>query len=202
MQFYTRKDFIMQPNYPPQDPNLGQPPPGYPQNPNQFPQQGQNYPQQQPPKKKPGIFKIGCGVLVGIVVLIVAISIAANGGKSTPSTSSSQPQSAPTQAPSKPTSWQTTHTYNGSGAKKTETIAVPSDWKIQWSCDPTSFDGMNYNVIIGVYNSDGTVADPAAINDMCKSGNTSGSTEERQSGNVYLDVNSEGSWTITIQELK
>lgn len=189
------------PGYPPyaQYPPNSQPGyPPYPQQPMQPPQQ------QQPVKKKRTGLKIGCGAVTAIIVLAIIIGVA-NGGKgsTTPATPSSSGSSNTTQQPpSAPQTWTTTHTYTGSGQKKTETITVPADWKIQWQCDPTSFDGINYNVIIGVDNSDGTMADPAAINDMCKSGNTSGETEERTAGNVYLDVNSEGSWTITIQELK
>jgi len=52
-----------------------------------------------------------------------------------------------------------------------------------------------------VYNSDGTPAD-IAINEICKNGNTKGDTEEHQGGNVYLEVNSEGSWTVQVQELQ
>ena len=167
-------------------------------------------PPQQPvqppaPKKKLPIFKIGCGGLVALVVLFIIIAIA-SGGKSGSTTTPSSPgnsngtnQQQPT---AKPQTWQTTHTYTGSGIKKTESFTVGNDWKLQWSCDPTSFGGSSYNVIIGVNGSDGSTVDPAAINDMCKSGNTSGETEERTGGSIYLDVNSEGSWTINVQELK
>lgn len=56
--------------------------------------------------------------------------------------------------------------------------------------------------MVDVYNSDGTSADLGAINTICQSGNVSGETEERVSGDLYLDVQSEGAWTMTIQELK
>jgi hypothetical protein len=105
---------------------------------------------------------------------------------------------APTQAPAK---WTTTHTYTGSGSKKTGTISVPSDWKIFWKCTPSSFYGGSYNVIVEVYNSDGSLAD-GAINTICKTGNTGDSTEEHQGGDVYLDIQSEGDWVITVQEFK
>jgi len=108
------------------------------------------------------------------------------------------PSPTPTPAPT----WRTTHTYTGNGTKKTETITVGNDWKIQWSCTPSSSYGGEYNVIVDVNNSDGTSADPGVINTICKNGNTSGETEERVSGNVYLDVQSEAAWTMTIQELK
>ena len=148
-------------------------------------------PQQAAPKKKSKV-GIGCGIATAIIVLIAIVSMA-SGGKSSSTTS---------QAPNKPQTWQTTHTYTGNGAKKTETITVGDDWKIQWSCTPSSFMGNSYNVIISVYNSDGTPADYAAVNTMCKDGNTSGETEERTAGNIYLDVNSEGQWTISVLELK
>ncbi len=136
--------------------------------------------------------------LFGIVILAgTMLACGESTTNSTPTNNNTQQQ-----APSKPQTWTTTHTYNGTGIKKTETITVPNDWKIQWSCTPSSFMGNSYNVIIGVYNSDGTIADPAAINAMCKDGNTSGETEERTAGNVYLDVNSEGDWAINVQELK
>jgi hypothetical protein len=161
--------------------------------------------QQQPPKKKPSKLAIGCGSLVALVVFIVIISAATSGGKSgSTSTSSGADNTSNTtnsSAPSKPQTWQTTHTYSGSGIKKTETITVADDWKIQWSCTPSSFMGNQYNVIITVYGSDGSMKD-VAINDMCKNGNTSGETEEHSGGDVYLDINSEGQWSITVQELK
>jgi hypothetical protein len=195
-------------------PGYPQMPPGYQPNPNQFPPNGQIFPQTpsgyppqqlQPPKKKKGL-AIGCGAIAAIVVLIGIISAVSSGGKSSSTTTSSSTDnslsSANHSASSQPQTWQTTHTYNGNGEKKTETITVGNDWKIQWSCTPSSFIGNTYNVIVSVYNSDGTPADYAAINTMCKDGNTSGETEEHTGGNVYLDVNSEGDWSITIQELK
>ena len=57
-------------------------------------------------------------------------------------------------------------------------------------------------MIVDVDNSDGTSADAGVINTICKNGNISGETEERVSGNVYLDVQSEAAWAMTIQELK
>ncbi len=85
---------------------------------------------------------------------------------------------------------------------KTETFTVGNDWKLQWSCTPSSSYLGEYNVMVDVYNSDGTSADLGAINTICQSGNVSGETEERVSGDLYLDVQSEGAWTMTIQELK
>lgn len=182
------------PGQPPFTTQPGYPPPGYPQMPQQ--------PEPKKKKSKKGI--IALGIVVGAVVLCAIIASTSHSGSaptSSSTTSSSTTSNTTQQPPSQPQTWTTTHIYTGSGTKKTETIAVPDDWKIQWKCDPASFGGMSYNMIITVYNSDGNPAD-VAINDLCKPGNTSGETEERHAGNIYFDVNSEGSWTITTQELK
>jgi hypothetical protein len=80
---------------PPQYPQQPYPPSGYPQPPQQQPMQ--------PQKKKPGLFKIGCGVVVGLIVLIIAISVATSGGKTTtpssPSNGTNQQQPQPIHYP-------------------------------------------------------------------------------------------------------
>ena len=178
----------------------------------QFQPQQPYYQQQpvQPPlaPKKPGrgkFFAIGCGGLTALVILIIVIVVASGGGSSstTPSTSATQPAQQATTAPASPTAepkWTTTHTFTGNGIKKTAVFTAPDDWKIVWKCDPASFDG-SYNVIVDVTSPDGTPID-TAVNTICKAGNTGDSTEEHQGGQVYLDVNSEGSWTIQVQELR
>ncbi len=94
------------------------------------------------------------------------------------------------------------HTFSGVGLKKTAIFTVGNDWKIIWKCDINSFEGGQYNVIISVVGSDGMPVDAIAINTICKTGNTGNSTEEHHGGTAYLDVNSEGAWTVTVQELK
>lgn len=111
------------------------------------------------------------------------------------------PLPTPTPKPTPAPKWTTTHTFTGNGIKKTAVFTVPADWKVLWSCTPSSFYGGQYNIILSVYNSDGTPAD-IAVNTICKAGNTGDVTEEHQGGDVYLDINSEGAWTIQVQELK
>jgi hypothetical protein len=194
---------------PPQQPMYQQPPQG-PQYDPRFSQ-----PMQQPmppqairrPRRWPWIvalivvFFIGMGVGSGIHGGDTTATTATN----TTNTQSSGATTAPTQKPAptaRPLVWKTTHTFTGNGIKKTDVFTVANTWKLIWTCDPTSFSGDSYNVIVAVTNSDGTPSDPAAVNTLCKSGNSSGTTTEHQGGDVYLDVNSEAAWTLKIQEQK
>lgn len=109
---------------------------------------------------------------------------------------------APTATATHPPKWTTVHTFKGNGNKKTGTFDVPDDWKLVWSCNPSSDYFGEYNVIVDVYDADGNPVDFAAVNTICKAGNTHDSTEEHQGGTVYLDVESEAAWTIQVQVLK
>jgi len=93
----------------------------------------------------------------------------------------------------------TPQTFSGNGAEKTDVFSVANQWTLTWSCDPSSFIGDSYNVIISVYNSDGTIHDAAAVNTICSLGNSGGTTQEYGGGTVYLDINSESTWTINIR---
>lgn len=121
-------------------------------------------------------------------------------------TPTTQPTVAP--SPTKPPTptptpkWTTTHTFQGNGTKKTDIFTVSNQWKLFWSCNPSSSFGGSYNVIVAVVGSDGTPIDPGAVNTICSSSNTHDSTDEYQGGDIYLDVTSEAAWTIQVQELK
>lgn len=119
----------------------------------------------------------------------------------TPATEDSA-QVTPTSASTAPSQWVTTHTFSANGPKKTEYFTVSNEWQMQWNCPSPSSDLGQYNVIVVVYNADGTPLDPEAFNDICKTGVTSGTTYEHQGGSVYLDIDTGGSVTITVQELK
>jgi hypothetical protein len=212
-------------SYPSQQPFPSQP--GWQQSP--YPQQP---PPPPPPPKKPSFWKRKiAGLPMWLLVLIVIVAIAAvsnafaNNATSnyaavqntptTATTAQNTPTDTPTPTPTidmsvsgytppptqPPPTWKTTHKFTGNGSKKTAIFSVPDDWKIAWKCNPSSFYGNSYNMIITVYNSDGSYAD-SGVNAMCKTGNTHDETEEHQSGDVYLDITSEGDWTIQVQELK
>jgi hypothetical protein len=133
--------------------------------------------------------------LFGIVILAGTILAC---GESTTSTSS---PSTGGSTPIKPINWQTTHTFTGTGAKKTETITVPNDWKITWSCQGT--DGIDAPLYVNAYNPDGSIADSDIVSTTCKAtGTTTDSSEQHSGGNIYLDINTGITWTLTIQEPK
>jgi len=191
---------------------------------NQFPQDQQGQPQypqgqyppqgygqmpmpQQPPKRKRGRGLLITGIVVAVLLFgCIGASYAASRGATTTSDASSTTSGTSANAMSPTTApvqqkWTTTHTIKGTGIKKTETLTLAEDWKLLWTCDPTSFTGGQYNLIVTVYGADNTPKD-VAINAICKAGATSGFTEEHSGGAVYLDVNSEGDWTVQLQEQK
>jgi hypothetical protein len=197
-------------NSPEQQPSEGQPvPPNY-------------VPSQRPQQLKKNFFtrKVGCVpmwvLIVAILVIFGIIANAANNANTASTTASTdisnsnqttdtttqQTQaSVPTDTPTPAPQFVTIQTFTGNGTKKTGIFQVGNDWKIIWSCDPSSF-ATEYNLIVSVMNSDNSDFDLAAVNTLCKPGNTNGVTEEHQSGNVYLDVDSEGAWKIQIQNLQ
>ena len=171
------------------------------------------YPPQQPQPLSRGKFVVlGSIGLAILLVFIVTIAVTVSG--STRNTTSqvtqavqqptAQPTLAPTPTPTatpRPAVWTTTQTFSGNGTQKTAVFPVPDDWKLVWKCDPASFS-FPYNVIVDVVNTYGSPFDPGAINTLCQAGNTSGQTEEHQSGQIYLDINSEGTWAVQVQELR
>jgi hypothetical protein len=90
-----------------------------------------------------------------------------------------------------------TYTFSGNGIQQTETINLSSDWTLEWTCDPSSSALSSYNVLVYVYNSDGSLAG-VAVDTICSSSNTSGSTQMHQGGSVYLEIISEATWTLTV----
>ncbi len=181
-----------------------------------------------PPERKPGFFSkkvslplwlVSLAIILMIGLLIGVISKGSSSGtaQNTSSTTASTPQSSnatqpaaaatkpptptPSPTPTQAPQWTTVQTFTGNGIKKTQIFQVGNDWKILWSCDPSSFYGGQYNIQVYVYDSNNNPLD-VAVNTICKAGNTSDSTEEHQAGNIYLEIDSEGSWKIQVQELQ
>ena len=98
--------------------------------------------------------------------------------------------------------WMTTHKFAGNGSKKTAIFSVPDDWKILYTCTHQDY-GIEGVLGVVVYAADNTIVD-VAVNATCKPGVnlTKGETEEHQAGDIYLDIEGTGDWTVAIQELK
>ena len=214
--------------WPPQ-PQTEPPPFTTPQSPTQYPPpyQQQGYYQQQytppppyyqqpvmpppmfvqppPPKRHNGCL-IAVAVLVALFIFGTIVNAVSGTHSDTSNTTSSTTQATdtptPTDTPTRPLKWTTVQAFSGNGQKKTSVFTVPDHWRLKWKCNPASDYFGSYNVIIDVYNSDGTPLDIAAINTICQHGNTSGDTEEYQGGDVYLDVQITDVWTITVQVLQ
>lgn len=192
--------------------------------PPQLPMQSVGYPPPQPPKKSRRGLWIVISVLAAVMLLagVGIAAIIASAGQAGPSsvntTHTSNATSVPTSAATSSGTttiatssistsggnWTTTHTFTGSGTKKTAIFTVGNDWKIIYSCSGMARIAENGYLGVYVYGSNGSVAGPAAINASCKfsAALTKGETEEHQGGPVYLDITGTSDWTVSIQELK
>ena len=94
-----------------------------------------------------------------------------------------------------------THRFTGYGVGRTEVFHVADKWQIVWSCNPASFYGQRYDLVVSVNNANGKTLDFAAVNVTCGVGYTTDVKEEHSGGDIYLDVTSQGAWTIQVQDL-
>ena len=202
----NQPQFPQYPQYQPVPPtNRGQPPYGQP--PYGQPPTGRRLPQ----LKRWQWIAAGVGALVIVCCLCGTITSAMNGASSTNTTQTTASAPTSTHGPTaipQPTAtntptpkWTVTHTYTGNGIKQTPTFTAPDDWRLVWSCKPSSSYVGEYNVIVTVYNSDGTLSN-IVVNTICKAGNTGDVTEVHGGGSIYLDVNSEAYWELQVEELK
>ena len=158
------------------------------QSPNQSPENPyQQSPQQpwppQPSKKRRRWLWIVGAIILVIIVIGAIVGFAASRGSFA--------------------KWTTTHSLTDSGNVRTDIITVLDDWKITWQCYPAQAP---YDVKVDVYNSSGVLVS-TAIDSVCHAagltGNpTSGEYEMHIGGQVFLYIQSEGQWTVQVQELK
>jgi hypothetical protein len=183
-------------------------------------------PQQPATKPKRSWYRspLGCGVLITVLLVCsatalisyAALSATSNTTRAATSAASpnipantTQPASTsqqPATQPPKALKWTTVQTITGNGSKKTSIFTEPNDWKIVWSCSGQNINGVTADglLTVSIYNADGSIAEPGAVNATCKAGQTktTGETEEHQGGPVYLSIEGTGDWTAQIQELK
>ncbi len=101
------------------------------------------------------------------------------------------PAPAPAPAPHVP---QVLLQVSGSGSKSTQTFMAPSTWTLDYSYDCSSF-GSQGNFQIFIFNGSGAMVPLSGPNQLGMSGSD---TEYYHSGGqLYLEINSECSWTVT-----
>jgi len=140
------------------------------------------------------------GVLVvggGLTKALMSGAAMNNGGVSVTSKPASQ---GPT--------WKTLDTFTHRGDYRTSVFAAPGDWKIivnQCPLNAPAPYGGDYSVLVYPYTWNGNLlGGPMGVHN-CQttiSPGVSGSAEEYQSGHFYLYVETQASWSITIQGLE
>ena len=107
------------------------------------------------------------------------------------------PVSQPTPAPV-PATPQTVLNISGSGSKSTQTFAVNDSWQMQWNYDCSSTGGQG-NFQVFIFTGAGAMSeDNEGVNQLGASG--SDTEYYHAGGSYYLEVNSECSWNIKVQD--
>jgi hypothetical protein len=140
-----------------------------------------------------------------LIVLVVAIILVSFGiwhivSGAPAATSTIIPTS--TSLPATPTpkrNWHTLLTFSGgNGTKNTQKFKVPPDWQFTWSCK--GVNGVDGGLYVVIYNANGTLYNAGAQVTCLASKQVIGSAEEFKSGNVYLNINGNGPWTVSVQQ--
>jgi hypothetical protein len=96
----------------------------------------------------------------------------------------------------------------GNGIKESATFSVQgSSQLLKWTCDPNSGQGYAFNVQVYLYDASTkqlVLDNPIPVNALCGhgSGDSTGDTSalHLNTGSYYIEVNSEGSWHVTITD--
>lgn len=203
---------MQRPSQTPRDQHFpAQPPPAYPvlgqEKRASSSKQGQTWIQRHPLLASFLVFVvIVIGVAFGLQQIVIVHNASAKPMQRQPEGASVQVPSIKahisTPRPKKAHSWTVVETFQGKGTGKTIMFHAPSDWRLVWSCNPTSFYAGAYNLLINIESANATWLGIAAINTLCKKGNTGGIFEEHQGGDAYFDITSEGDWIIQVQEMR
>jgi hypothetical protein len=139
-------------------------------------------------------------VLVAAIILVsFGIWRAVSGLPSTASTVTTASTSLPTPTPTPARTWHTLLTFSGdNGTKNTQKFKVPADWQVTWSC--RGVNGVDGGLYVVIYNANGSLYNAGAQVTCLASKQVIGSAEEFKSGDVYLNINGNGPWTVSVQQ--
>ena len=139
-------------------------------------------------------------VLVAAILLVsFGIWRAVSGSPTTASTTTSTSTSLPTPTPTPTRTWHTLLTFSGGNeTKNTQKFKVPADWQVTWSC--RGVNGVDGGLFIVIYNANGSLYNAGAQVTCLASKQVIGSAEEFKSGDIYLNINSNSPWTVSVQQ--
>ena len=141
-------------------------------------------------------------ILALVVIIGVGTSISWSMLSSSPAVAVRNTRASASTAVDTPISeLRTTHTFSGYGVGRTAVFHVAGKWQLVWSCNPASFYGHQYDLVVSVNNASGKTIDFAAVNVTCTPGYTTDVKEEHAGGDIYLDITSQGAWNIQVQDL-
>ena len=138
--------------------------------------------------------------VAAIFALAGTLSLCASLSRPAASAVSPAPKAALTQEPSAPDAgkvWAATKSWQGNGAKETETFTVTGHWRVDWIFSPSASAGGVFQVYI--YSADGRQLMNLAANTQ-KGG--SDTTFWAGPGTYFLRINSSGGdWKVGVQDL-
>src|SRR5438552_1569741 len=141
-----------------------------------------------------------------LILFIIAISAVSFGIWHATASNSPSSSTTTTSSTSLPTAtatpghiWHTFLTFSGnSETKNTQKFKVPAGWQLTWSC--RGVNGVDGGLYIVIYNANGGLYNAGAQITCLASKQVIGSVEEPQAGNIYLNINGNDPWTVTVQK--
>lgn len=113
-------------------------------------------------------------------------------------------QPTPTPTPSPTLVWSTLATFTASGLgtpTNTNSFTVTNDtWQIAWNCQ--GINGVDKTLYIAIYHPDGSLFNAGAQLTCPAAQPLNGSTQESGKGTYYLNIDSDTSYTVTVNQKK
>lgn len=148
--------------------------------------------------RKRGIWLWILGVLI---VLLIGIGCWHGITSNAPVTNSFSPASSSANANSNVSPWKTVQTFSGPTTnnvdQKLQTFTVSSNWQMTWDCQ--GVNGVDQELLISIYNSNGSLYNAGAQLTCLAAKPVIGSAQEVSGGTFYLIVNSSTAWKVSIQ---
>lgn len=141
-------------------------------------------------------------VLLSIAIVLIGVGIwritSGTSSATSAAITSSKAQSMSTATATPPPAWHTLLTFSGNTTtKNTQKFKVPANWQLSWSC--RGVNGVDGGLYIVIYNADGSLYNAGAQITCLASKQVIGNVVEPQSGYIYLNINGNDPWTVSVQ---